>query len=174
MKRLRYQVAMSLDGFIAGPKGDYDWIVADPSIDFAALYAQFDTAIMGRGTFETMLAHGESGALPGMKVYVASSTLRASDHPAVTIVPSNVEELVSSLKSETGKDIWLFGGGKLFRTLADAKLVDSMELAVIPVMLGEGIPVLPPGERLSGLRLRSTRALPSGIVMLEYELPQPA
>ena len=51
-RRLRYQVAMSLDGFIAGPNGEYDWIVMDPSIDFRALYGEFDTAVMGRKTYE--------------------------------------------------------------------------------------------------------------------------
>ena len=61
-RRLRYQVAVSLDGFIAGPNGEYDWIVMDPSIDFAALFKEFDTAVMGRKTYEVLTAQvGPSG-----------------------------------------------------------------------------------------------------------------
>jgi dihydrofolate reductase len=89
-RRLRYQVAASLDGFIAGPDGDYDWIVMDPAIDFGALYAEFDTAVMGRKTYEVQTAQGGHGAMPGMEVIVFSRTLVATlqacgsrDDPAV-------------------------------------------------------------------------------------------
>ena len=77
-RRLRYQVAVSLDGFIAGPNGDYDWIVMDPAIDFAALYAEFDTAVMGRKTYEVLTAQGGHGAMPGLDVVVFSRTLPAA------------------------------------------------------------------------------------------------
>ena len=87
-RRLRYQVAASLHGFIAGPHGEYDWIVQDPAIDFAALFREFDTALMGRKCFEAMVAQGGSG------------------------------------------DILLFGGGELFRSLLDAGLVDTVEVAL--------------------------------------------
>src|SRR5439155_5778765 len=66
-RRLRYHVAVSLDGFIAGPNGEYDWIVADPSIDFAALFKEFDTAVMGRKTYELLTAQGGHGAMPGLE-----------------------------------------------------------------------------------------------------------
>ena len=69
-RRLRYQVAMSLDGFIAGPRGEYDWIPADPDIDFAGIFEQFDTAIMGRKTFQTTLQQGGDGSMPGLQVVV--------------------------------------------------------------------------------------------------------
>jgi len=71
-RRLRYQVAASLDGFIAGPNGEYDWIVMDPAIDFKALYNEFDTALMGRKTYEMMTAQGGTGAMPGLDVIVFS------------------------------------------------------------------------------------------------------
>ena len=67
-RRLRYQVAMSLDGFIAGPNGEYDWIVMDPAIDFATLFKEFDTAVMGRKTYEVLAAQDGHGALPGLEV----------------------------------------------------------------------------------------------------------
>lgn len=119
MRRLRYQVAVSLDGYIAGPNGEFDWIPVEPDVDFDALFAEFDTAIMGRKTF---LATRQSGgtALAGRDVVVFSGTLRPADYPAVSIVNSDPAEHVRSLKARPGKDVWLFGGGELFRTLLEA------------------------------------------------------
>lgn len=168
MRRLRYSVAASLDGFIAGPNGEFDWIVADPTIDFGALYAQFDTALMGRRTFELALTQGAGGVLPGMRTVVFSRTLRAEDYPAVTVVSDGAEAAVAAMKAEPGKDIWLFGGGDLFRSLLDAGLVDAVEVAVVPILLGTGVPLVAAGPRSPGLRLTASKALPSGIVQLSY------
>ena len=169
MRRLRYQVATSLDGFIASPNGEFDWIVMDPDIDFAALFAQFDTAIMGRKTFLKSVEQGGNGAMPGLDVVVYSRTLRPADYPAVTIVTGAPAEHVRELKARPGKDIWLFGGGELFRTLLGAGLVDTVEPAVIPVLLGGGIPLLPSPAAGAGLALTNQHRFPtSGIVLLEY------
>jgi dihydrofolate reductase len=171
MRRLRYQVAVSLDGFIAGPEGEYDWIVMDPAIDFAAMYKEFDTAVMGRKTYEVMTAQGGHGKIPGLEVIVFSRTLPPATYPGVRIVRDDPREIVSKLKMKTGRDVWLFGGGVLFRLLLDAGLVDTVEVAVIPVLLGSGIPLLPPGATTT-LILSDHRVLPaSGIVALSYSLP---
>ena len=170
MRRLRYSVATSLDGYIAGPDGEYDWIIMDTSIDFTALFKEFDTVLMGRRTFELVLRQGSGGAMPGMQVIVFSRTLSASEYPAVTVMDCRAEEAVASLKAKPGKDIWLFGGGVLFRSLLDAQLVDTIEVAVMPVLLSQGIPLLPKGQRSTELRLSECKTLPSGIVMLSYRL----
>ena len=169
MRRLRYQVACSLDGYIAGPHGEFDWITMDPDIDFTALFAQCDTVVMGRKTFLTTLQHGGDGAMPGLDVVVFSRTLRAVDHPAVSIVNSDPADTVRSLTAKAGKDIWLYGGGELFRTLLEAGLVDTVEPAVVPVLLGGGIPMLPPPVARTKLSLSGHRLYPkSGIMLLEY------
>ena len=167
MRRIRYQVAASLDGYIAGPKGEADWIIMDPDIDFGALFAQFDTFLIGRRTFEGMARAGRGG-MPGTKVFVFSRTLQQRDYPDVTIVAEKPEEVVASLRAQPGKDIWLFGGGLLFRSLLAAGLVDTVEVAVIPVLLGGGIPLLPPPAKLTPLKLTGHKVYKTGIVLLEY------
>lgn len=170
-RQLRYQVAMSLDGFIADPNGGYDWIVPDPAIDFAALYQEFDTAVMGRRTYEVMTAQGGRGAIEGVDVVVFSRTLPATSYPGVRIVNDEPQEVVAALKAQPGRDIWLFGGGSLFRSLLDARLVDTVEVAVMPVLLGTGVPLLPPGEATTSLVLADQKVLEaSGIVMLAYSV----
>ena len=165
-RRVRYSVAMSLDGFIAGPNGEFDWIIMDPSLDFEALFRQFDTLLIGRRTFEPM-QNDRGDTMAGMKTIVFSRTLRQSDYPKV-VVTSKVAETISALKKEPGKDIWLFGGGSLFRSVLDAGLIDTVEVAVIPVMLSQGVPLLPAGARSPVLKLIEAKPLPTGIVLLSY------
>jgi dihydrofolate reductase len=171
MGRVRYVVAMSLDGYIAGPNGEADWIIMDPDIDFRALFEQFDTFLMGRRTFEGMAGTG-GGSQSGIQTIVFSRTLRQEDYPNVSIVSENPEHALTDLRSKPGKDIWLFGGGTLFRSLLEVRQVDAVEVAVIPVLLGEGIPLLPPNppsERFK-LNLISSRTFETGIVSLEYAM----
>ena len=168
-KRLRYQVAVSLDGFIARPDGSYDWLISDPSIDFGALYKEFDAAVMGRKTYEVGLAAGADGSIPGMDVVVFSKTLPPSTSRGVRVVNDDPRKVVAELKKKSGRDIWLFGGGELFRYLLDGGLVDTVELAVMPVLLGSGIPVLPAGAS-TNLVLSDTHRLPSGIMVLAYSV----
>jgi dihydrofolate reductase len=170
MRRVRYVVAMSLDGYIAGPNGEANWIIMDPDIDFRALFEQFDTFLLGRRTFEGMGGAG-GGGQPGAQTIVFSRTLRQQDYPNVIIVSEKPELALADLRAKPGKDIWLFGGGSLFRSLLEGRLVDAVEVAVIPVLLGEGIPLLPPkptSERVK-LKLASSRTFKkTGIVSLEY------
>src|SRR5262245_54407802 len=109
MQRIRYQVAMSLDGYIAGPRGEADWIVTDPDIDFAELFAQFDTFLMGRRTFETTGDRGMSAGA-GARTFVFSRTLQPEHHPHVTIIPDVTRTAVATIRAQANKDIWLFGG----------------------------------------------------------------
>jgi dihydrofolate reductase len=167
MKRLRYSVAMSLDGFIAGPKGEYDWIAMDPDFDWKAHYDQFDTIVIGRGTYDTMRERGMTPQGMGMTAFVVSRTLNPDDHPDVTILRDDVAGAVKALKDGPGRDIWLCGGGVLFRYLLDAGMVAASDVTVVPVLLGSGIPLVPEGQRAK-LKLTECKARASGLVMLKY------
>ncbi len=172
MKRIRYSVAMSLDGYVAGPAGEFDWIIMDPEIDFGEIFDQFDTILVGRKTFEPM-AKQDKSSMPGMdmKTYVFSRTLQPADYPDVTFMDDDWQTTLTDLKSESGKDIWLFGGGLLFRSLAQAGFVDTVEVAVMPVLVGGGIPLLPPPAEQTKLRLTNHKVFEkTGIISLEYAI----
>ncbi|MFO0890156.1 MAG: dihydrofolate reductase family protein [Isosphaeraceae bacterium] len=159
MRRLCFNAAVSLDGYIAGPGGEYDWIIMDPAIDFQALYERFDCLLMGRHTYKMSAGQTTGGTMFGKRIVVISGTMKASDHPGLEIIRENVAARVGALKAEPGRDIWLFGGGVLFSSLLGSGLVDTVELAVIPVLLGDGIPMLPPPGARGQLRLTSSQGL---------------
>jgi dihydrofolate reductase len=168
MRRVRYAVACSLDGFIAGPNGEFDWIPSDPEVDAAQDFSRYDTLLIGRRTFDVMRAHGQP-TFPGKKNYIFSRTLARADIPETSILSNSPEQTVTELRNQTGKDIWLFGGGDLFRTLLAAHLVDDIELAVIPVLLSRGIPLLPAADRVP-LTLTQHKVYNSGAVSLTYSI----
>ena len=171
MRKVVYGGAMSLDGFIAGPNGEYDWILMDPELDFGEMMARYDTFLIGRKTFEAMRRMGtDPKPMPGTQNFVFSRTLNASQYPGLTI-SANAEQLVADLKSKPGKDIALFGGGELFRSLLAAGLVDQVGVSLIPVLLGGGIPFLPPPAGRTRLKLRKHQILTTtGTVVLEYDI----
>jgi len=172
MRRVRYSVAATLDGFIADPAGGYDWIVMDEAIDFPALFAEFDTFVMGRKTWDVSAPTEFGDMFGGKEVIVFSRTLKVAPRPGVTIVNTSPVDTVRELKQKAGRDIWLFGGGSMVRTLVDAGLVDTVEVAIMPVLLSQGVPLLAPGGRVTEMKLDKCEALPkSGIVMLSYSIP---
>jgi dihydrofolate reductase len=170
MRRILYSVAMSLDGFIAGPQGEYDWIPNEPEIDWKAFSARFDTVLMGRKSYEAASSSGYG--MPGMKTYVFSRTLPPGrQKKKVTIVGDDLDNVISELRRTPGKEIWLFGGGELFRSLLDRGHVDIVEIGLVPVLLGGGIPFLPNPASRARLRLTEHRLYTkTGIMMLTYEV----
>ncbi|MDX1583089.1 MAG: dihydrofolate reductase family protein [Thermoanaerobaculia bacterium] len=170
MRPVVYSVAMSLDGFIAGPDDDYDWIPVDVGIDWEAFLHRFDTSLVGGRSFE-MTRRAPEAALPGnMRHYVFSQTHRQEDHPDVTIVSENGAEVVRGLREEEGKEIWLFGGGELFASLLADRVVDVVELALVPILLGDGRPFMKSLDQRVRLELEKTTPLEQGVVLLRYRV----
>jgi dihydrofolate reductase len=173
MRPVCYSVAMSLDGLIAGPNGEADWIVMDPEIDFGQLFARFDTLLMGRKSWEAAKSQG-GGGMPGMKSYVFSRTLRPEACKGATL-SSDPATTVRELKQQDGKAIWLFGGGSLFKSLLDLGLVDQVQVGLVPVVLGNGLPFVEHPAQQARLELLEHRVYSkTGTVLLDYAVLGPA
>ncbi len=172
-RKVRLSAAISLDGLIAGPNGEYDWIPDDPEIDMMALFKDFDTVLMGRKSYEAAKKQGHLGMYE-MPVYVISSSLKPEEHPGVTVA-RDPAALVRQLRTQPGKDLWLFGGGELFKSFLALDLVDEMDIAVMPVLLGNGIPLLPAGAPTRKLTVLRHRVYPkSGTALFTYRIEQGA
>ena len=170
MRLVRFGGAMSLDGYIAGPNGEYDWIPMDPDFDNAAMWRQFDTFLIGRKTWEAMVRMGNAKPTRSMKYIVCSRTMTTTTYEDVP-VESDATRAVARLREEPGRDIAIFGGGELFRSLLAADLVDRVEVAVVPILLGGGVSLLPPPSGSARLKLRKLQPSEStGTVLLEYDI----
>ena len=170
MRKIRYVVAISLDGYIAGPNDEADWIPLDPEVNFGELWAQFDTLLMGRRTYEAAIARLGKKSIQGMKTFVVSRTLQQIDHPNVTMLSQLSPDWIQTLRKQSGKDIWLMGGGKLFRQLLEMREVDTVEVSIVPVLLGGGVALLPPPAQQTKLKLSSHKVYRSGLVSLIYNV----
>jgi dihydrofolate reductase len=174
MRPVRYNVAASLDGYIAGPAGEFDWIPMDPSVDFATIFAKVDTVLLGRRSYELVRQGADPPWASGTRVYVFSRTLHPGEHPDVAVVGDNAGTTVANLREEAGDgEIWLFGGGELFRSLVAEGQVDTVEVTIVPILLGAGVPLLQAGAPRTSLSLTGTRTYPSGMVSLCYAVDRP-
>jgi dihydrofolate reductase len=170
MRQLRYSVAASLDGYIAGSNGEYDWILVDPEIDFAAMYAEFSGIVMGRRSYDVFAATGRAPGL-ALPTYVYSRTLPEGEHGGVTIVRDAAAHVRALKNTSDEKPLRLWGGGDLFRSLAEHGLVDGVDVAIIPIVLGGGVAFAPAPNLKLALELRKHRVYEqTGTVFLEYDV----
>ena len=171
MRRLKYYVACSIDGFIAREDGSLDDFPTDPEhvADFFEALRSFDVVLMGRKTYEVGLRAGVTNPYPAMKQYVFSRTLKQSPDPNIEIVTENAAERVKALRNEPGKDIWLCGGGDLATTLFTADLIDEIILKVNPLLLGSGIPFFSGDVRTAQLELSESKIYRCGVAVLHYQ-----
>jgi dihydrofolate reductase len=170
MRKVILGVAVSLDSFIEGPKGEYDWCLMDQDYGMSDFMKRIDTLFMGRKTYEMSLAIEEHPAgFPKFNEYVFSTTLDRVKNDA-TLIKTDIKKEVEKIKSENGKDIWLFGGASLTSSLMNLGLVDEMWLAIHPIILGGGKPLFSNLKERTELRLLNTKTYNTGLVSVIYEI----
>ncbi len=169
MRKIILQLAVSLDGFIEGPNGEFDWCFTDDDYGMTGFFQRVDAIFIGRKSYELTLKMGGSAppGFPALKEYVFSNTLDMVEGNRV-LVRGNIEQIVRDIKNEPGKDIWLYGGASLTSVLINLGLVDEMSLAVHPVLLGAGKPLFQNIAQRKILQLINTQSYPSGLVMMTY------
>ena len=171
MRKIILQLAVSLDGFIEGPNGEFDWCFTDQDYGMSAFFKRIDSTFMGRKTYELVLAM-ENEAPPGFpkfKEYVFSNTLDKVREGAV-LIKGDIKTEVEKIKKEKGKDIWLFGGAELISLLMNLQLVDELILAVHPVVLGSGKVLFKDIGGRTWLKLTDSKVYDNGLVFLTYSV----
>lgn len=172
-------LATSVDGYIARPDGDVEWLNRRPQTDdygMREFYATIDTILWGRNTYDWALSyqaeHGGDLKMFDTKVVNYVFSHHPPEHPApgTRFVSEPVEEFARRLRATAGKNVWMMGGGGLIASFLDAGELDELDLHVIPVLIGEGIPLIAPRHRDVDLRLLASKSYPDGVVRLHYEV----
>lgn len=178
-RKIIFSVAASTDGFIARPDGSVDWLDRpSPKGNYGmnAFYKSIDTILWGRKTYEVALEFQRKG-IPGsgfdrkIKNYVFTQTLPQSDAPAgIKFVNEPIRAFATSLRDVPGKDIWMMGGAGIAASFLDEGEIDEFFIHMIPVLIGEGIPLLAPRHRTIPLKLIACKKFPDGVVALHYSI----
>jgi dihydrofolate reductase len=176
MRKLKYYVACTVDGFICREDGSIDCFMRDDLKegehvkDYLESFQTFDVVLMGRKTYEVGLKVGVTNPYPTMKSYVFSRTMKASPDQRITLVSENAVGAVRQLKAEPGKDIYLCGGGDLATTLLAENLIDEIILKLNPLLIGSGIPLFAENFKVTDLELTGSKMYQSGVVLLHYRV----
>ncbi len=173
MRKVILGVAVSLDGLIEGPNGEYDWCFTDQDYGMSEFFNRIDSIFIGRKSYELTLTMGD-GSMPGfpkLKEYVFSNTLKELK-PGAILIQGDIGAEVKQIKNEPGKDIWLFGGASLTSSLLNLELIDEIWLAVHPVILGSGKPLFSNIQDRINLTLVDIKTYSTGLVSLTYSLEQ--
>jgi dihydrofolate reductase len=172
MRKVKYHVAVTVDGFIARHDGSFDYFPehGDHIADYLEALESYGAVLMGRKTYEVGLKAGITDPYPHMKSFVFSRTLKKSPNPRVEIVAGNPATFVRQLKEQSGKDIYMCGGGNLAAQLFRQGLIEELILKVNPVVLGWGTPLIASLGKHIDLELLDTKVYTSGVVRLAYRV----
>jgi dihydrofolate reductase len=170
MRKIVLGLGISIDGYIARPNGAVDFLFMPKDYSMASFFATVDTALMGRKTLEAGLKMS-GGSLPAsnMAMYVFSRAKPPGEGDGWTFVNQSPAAFVAKLRKRAGKDIWLMGGGELARDFLKADLVDELYIGVVPVLLGEGIPLFPSGFPQRNFALVENKTYSKGLIALKYK-----
>jgi dihydrofolate reductase len=166
MRKIILNLAVSLDGFIEGPSGEFDWCFDDQDYGLKAFFSSIDAIFMGRKSYELVKSMGDD-LCQGKKIYVFSRTLKEVA-PGEELIAANLEEQVKQIKHSGGKDIWLFGGASLISSFINSHLIDEFMLSVHPIILGGGKPLFIDVKNRTLLKLQEAKTYSSGLVQLLY------
>jgi dihydrofolate reductase len=170
MRKVVLGLGISLDGYIARPDGAVDFLFMPKDYSMAGFFATIDTAVMGRKTLDAGLKMGGgSFNAYGLTCYVMSRSQPAGQRSGYTVTRQSPEALVREIRKRPGKNIWLMGGGELAREFLKADLVDELYLGIVPVLIGEGIPLFPSGFPQREFSLVENKAYSKGLLSLRYE-----
>ena len=182
MRKVILNLAVTLDGFIEGPKGEIDWLVRDENTDFGDILSDIlkdiDVIFYGRVSYEKWgNFHPGNNASQKLKnayqllhnkqKYVFSRTKKYNDK--AIFINDYIPEKVLEIKQQPGNNIWLYGGSNLATTFVNLGLIDVYRLAVHPVIIGSGKPLFKDIEKRIGLTLRNVKTSESGVVLLTYD-----
>lgn len=167
MRKLILYIASSLDGYIARKSGDVDWLFTDQDYGYTDFFASVDTVLMGRNTYEQVLSFGEY-PYQESQGFVFSRTQQGDRNLQVEFISSDLVPFIQSLKSVTGKDIWLVGGGQIIQSCLQSNLIDKFVISLHPIVLGEGIPLFPSPLTTKSLILQHCQSFETGLVQLTY------
>jgi dihydrofolate reductase len=167
MRKIIVQLAISLDGYIEGSKGEYDWCFTDQDYGMNEFLNSIDTIVYGRKSYELLLKTGDT-------TFQKYRTIVYSTQPNVTyegaeIWSGTTANQLTELKQSPGKDIWFFGGAELLSHFFENNWVDELRLAVHPIILGSGKALFQNISQRKYLRLKDVQNYSSGLVMLTYE-----
>lgn len=166
-------LGISLDGYIARPNGAVDFLFMPKDYSMAPFFATVDTAIMGRKTLDAALQMGGSFGGSSMASYVFSRSKPAGERDGLVFVNQSPATIIRNLRKRPGKHIWLMGGGELARDFLKADLVDELYLGIVPVLLGEGIPLFPSGFPQRDFTLVENKTYSKGLIALKYKRSRP-
>ncbi|MBB2148176.1 dihydrofolate reductase family protein [Pedobacter gandavensis] len=172
MRKLILGLAATLDGYIEGPNGEYDWCFTDQDYGLNEFFTRIDAIFIGRKSYEIAQKHADSNngeIVPGMTEYVFSKTLKTVKEGAVLIAEDSMAE-ARRIKEQPGKDIWLYGGAELSDTLMKEGLVDELWLSVHPIILGRGKPLFCEQNSRTKLTLLNSKTYETGLVSLSYSI----
>jgi dihydrofolate reductase len=170
MRKLILGLGISLDGYIARPDGAVDFLFMPKDYSMGPFFKTIDTAFMGRKTYEVALRMGGgSVGSPGISSYVFSRTLAAGERNGVIFVNDTPKKVTAMVRKRKGRNVWLMGGGELGRDFLKEDLVDELYIGVVPVLIGDGIPLFPSGFPQREFRLLENKTFSQGMIALKYE-----
>jgi dihydrofolate reductase len=169
MRKVVLGLGISLDGYIARPNGDVDFLFMPKDYSMGPFFATIDVAIMGRKTLDAALRMG-SGSFKDSKLvtYVFSRTKPPGQRDGLIFANQSPSSLVAELRKKRGKNIWLMGGGELARDFLKEDLVDELYIGVVPVLIGVGIPLFPAGFPERKFTLLENKTFSKGMIALKY------